>query len=217
MTSRKPADGGLSGLGLVMQLGGAIFGTITAMIGLTQLLAAADVPGHGSEKLWIFVLTAVGVARSIIHRGAGTDLIYGGDARGAIRRYLIVAAVHTAMWMYYASSKLDGNSEVLLTLAMLFGAWPLTIGAAMMLGGVALPDHAASPVPRDKGFDGLGCLMAVLGVVRSAMHVRAAVHTLTGKDLDRTVEAVAGLRLTCSGEVAGRGCRNLGVVRARRG
>ncbi len=225
--TRAPADHGLSGLGLVMQLGGAVFGAITAVMGLNQLIQLSDVEQSGDAKLWTFVLVASGVARSIVHRGAGTQLLYGSEGRAAIRRYIWVGLFHTVVWLYFASSQQEASSEAMMTLAIVFAAWPLTLAAAMVFGPLE-PLDGALPVPRDKGFDGLGTLMAVLGfggllyalvmlltlvessrgnrdgfefqvfialvialIVRASLHVRAAVVTLTSRDLDRSTEAAA--------------------------
>lgn len=224
-SARLPADHGLSGLGLVMQLGGGMFAVLTAQIGFSQLVLMSRMDGGG--KGWLFLLTLFGVVRSIAHSVAGKELVSGDDGRTAVRRYLWIAAAHTAMWLFYASSEMRAADESLLTIGLLFGAWPLALGASILFGLLPLPEGRLV-VTRDRGFDGLGCLMAVLGaggllygvvmalaflemsdrgdrgfefqalmgivillIVRSAIHVRAAIHTLSARDLDRSTEAAS--------------------------
>src|SRR5262249_26046786 len=68
-----PADQGLSSLGLLMQLAGNLF---AAYAGLLAFWALFALRGTG-ETLWILMLLGVSVARSLLHRSAGTQLLYG--------------------------------------------------------------------------------------------------------------------------------------------
>lgn len=223
--SRAPVDHGLSGLGLVMQLGGSVFAALTALTGFSSMIAVAmSFDGRG-DNFWAFLLTALGLVRSGLHRNAGSELLYGDDGRGAIRRYVWVGLAHTALWAYYLSHTLHAPNGATLGVVILFGAWPATMAIALQTPALARL-HGPLPVAADKGFDGLGCIMAVLGVggllygvvtmlalvdlskgartnfdfqammllfglliVRSAMHVRAALRTLTSRDLDVSTEA----------------------------
>ncbi len=223
-SARLPADGGLAGLGLVMQLGGGMFTVLTAQMGFSQLWVVMSLPGEGGAG-WLFLLTVLGLVRSIAHSVAGGQLVNGFEGRKAVIRYLVIAGVHTAMWLWWMSSKMHADQKTLLSMAMLFGAWPLALGASMMFGLLDIPEGRL-PIPRDRGFDGLGCLMAVLGaggllyglvmtlafvemakgsrsefefqvlmllmillIIRSVIHVRAAIRALSSKDLDATTEA----------------------------
>jgi hypothetical protein len=42
-----PADRGLFGLGLIMQLAGSVFAVVAAMVGLGQLMAASEMARYG--------------------------------------------------------------------------------------------------------------------------------------------------------------------------
>jgi hypothetical protein len=171
--SYLPVDRGMTGLGLIMQLGGTLFATLTAMVGLSQIIVLSQMRsfGMGDTGLtgWLLLLTAMGVIRSLVHRVAGTELLYGQQPAQAIRRYLFVSASHTLGWLAFLVIKLDATPAGWLPVVTMFVAWPVIL--VVMLGRPALrlpvPDQhgqAAVPVGADRGFQGLGTLMLVFGL-----------------------------------------------------
>src|SRR5688572_28212956 len=97
-----PADQGLSSLGLDMQLGGTVMALGVALFAFSTLIAMPD--GRG-DSLWLFLLLSTCVARSLFHRMAGTELLYGRagleierNPLGALRRYVIIAIAHSVLF-----------------------------------------------------------------------------------------------------------------------
>ena len=74
-----PADQGLSALGMLMQLAGNVLAAYVALITFTILFAASG-GGGGSETLWIFLILGLSIGRSLLHRSAGAQLLYGDPA-----------------------------------------------------------------------------------------------------------------------------------------
>src|SRR6266545_3407762 len=68
-----PADQGLSSLGLLMQLAGNFFAAYAGLLTFIMLFAMR---GSG-ETLWMVVLFGSCIARSMFHRSAGSQLLYG--------------------------------------------------------------------------------------------------------------------------------------------
>ena len=78
-SGRASADRGLSGLGLIMQLGGTIFAAFTAMMvfyGLIMMGRMGGGGGSGKAFLYLLLIGGSGLARSVIHRSAGADLCF---------------------------------------------------------------------------------------------------------------------------------------------
>src|SRR5688500_15230561 len=96
-----PADQGLSSLGLLMQLAGNVFAAGAGMLGFMVLTASR---GRG-DSLWLLLLIGLSIARSLMHRTAGSHLLYGaGELRDGkalrvrgIRNYAVVALAQTAI------------------------------------------------------------------------------------------------------------------------
>jgi hypothetical protein len=162
--ARMPADVGTSGLGLLMQLGGSLFAALTAIIGFLQLINLSSFAryGAGTQMLAVLGIAAVGVARSAQHRAAGVALLYGDDPRRALRRYLVIASVHTALWLgFLLWSDVDASATVSVVLA--FAAWPAILAVGLRRGPLR---HLAGPAPvaEDKGFEGAAVLMLLFGL-----------------------------------------------------
>src|SRR5690348_12734764 len=75
-----PADQGLSSLGLLMQLAGSLFAAFAVVFAFWLIV---QVRGNGSELLWTFLILGLCGVRSIFHRMAGSDLLYGRRVLGA--------------------------------------------------------------------------------------------------------------------------------------
>lgn len=163
--SRMPADRGLSGLGLLMQLAGGTFATITLMAGFTQLFLLGELRAAGvdaSAAAWLLVLMTAGVIRSSAHRAAGTEILYGTQPLVAIHRYVVLAGLQTLLWCVFLHTE-DAPMAVVLSIGLLFGAWPLTL--AILFARPRLRNLENPPrIAEDKGFEGAGILMIVLGL-----------------------------------------------------
>ena len=88
---------------------------------------------------WGFVLLAASIVRSIHHRAAGTELLYGrrrvvmgGETVGqasiaGIRRYIVVAVAHTLLVMAVASFVMDTPTSVVLASGAALMVWPAVL------------------------------------------------------------------------------------------
>jgi hypothetical protein len=173
--ARIPADHGLAGLGLIMQLAGTLFSAFTGVVGLitviTILQANAVVGRFGgtadnSTTLWLLVLAVTGVARSMAHRAAGTRLLYdGNDAPfSGIRRYVIIAAIQTVVWTVFFAVKGHAPTKLVVTIAFMLAAWPATLALIISLPRYKRLDQAL-PMAEDKGFEGASILMLIFGLI----------------------------------------------------
>jgi hypothetical protein len=156
-----PADHGLSSLGLLMQLGGNVFAALAALLAFTWLLEAAD------ETPRLVIVFGLSIARSMVHRAAGVQLLYGegetgrGDRLAGIRRYVRLALAHTIAMALLAAQH-GAAIEQVLALAAGLAAWPLVLGVIITRPRFARY-RAGLPISEDKGFEGASILMAVLG------------------------------------------------------
>jgi hypothetical protein len=103
VSARVPPDRGLTGLGLVLQLGGTV-GAALALGGgfaafTTAIAARSRWPGGaGGSAIWLLLLAVITVARAWAQRAAGTSLLYGeGPPLAGMRRYALIAIAHTAL------------------------------------------------------------------------------------------------------------------------
>jgi hypothetical protein len=177
-TTHLPADRGLNGLGLIMQIGGSMYAALTAMIGLTQIIVISEMEsrsrGWGGESqssgltFWFFLLMGSGVARSLAHRAAGTELLYGSQPANAIRRYLLVSIFQIGVWLAFFLVKLDAPMSAWLPITLVLTAWPLTVFLVTSRPGVlpAADEHgfARLPATGDRGFEGMSVLMVLFGL-----------------------------------------------------
>jgi hypothetical protein len=168
---RIPADHGLSGLGLIMQLAGTVFAAATSVIGLIGLITAVQFNARfgGADNMltvWTLALVVTGVVRSFTHRSAGTRLLYDGPGTplAGIRRYIGIAAIQTVVWVAFYAIKLDSPPSVVIVLALLLAAWPAALAVVISLPRFKRFDDGI-PLPEDKGFEGAAILMLILGLV----------------------------------------------------
>ena len=88
-----PADQGLSSLGLLMQLAGNVLAAYGSLIAFALIFLPTG------DKLWMMLLTGLSIARSLMHRSAGSQLLYGapgietGKRMAGIKRYVSFAAI----------------------------------------------------------------------------------------------------------------------------
>jgi hypothetical protein len=162
-----PADQGLSSLGLLMQLAGNVLAAYAALVAFLALVAMR---GRG-ETLWIFVVLGVSIARSLMQRSAGSQLLYGNgqvhedgnvDRMAGMRRYVAGAFVQTAVVSALLIGKFQVPNKIVLGLALALALWPATLAVLMQLPRFKRFKHDV-PLTEDKGFEGASILMTVLG------------------------------------------------------
>ncbi|NVB80555.1 MAG: hypothetical protein HOV81_19330 [Kofleriaceae bacterium] len=164
-----PADQGLSSLGMLMQLAGSLFAATVAMMAISTLFAMR---GNG-EMLWMLLLFGACVARSLFHRAAGTVLLYGSpqgltedganNRLHGVRRYVIVAFIHTLVVFALLVGKMHVPTKFGLGVAASLAVWPTFL--AIMLALPRFKRFAKDiPLTEDKGFEGASILMTILGL-----------------------------------------------------
>lgn len=166
---QPPADQGLSSLGLIMTLTGAVMAPLigATLLGQIKVTAGRDFGGvNDSQTSWLFLLLIASVVRSLVHRMAGLrlwrDVPSDPPALGGITTYLITAAGHTALWVMYLKIKVEAPVGALVGSTVLMMAWPVAIFAVTRMRRFqALGPRL--PIAQDNGFEGLAVLMAILG------------------------------------------------------
>lgn len=162
-----PADHGLSSLGMLMQLAGSVLAAYAAIIALTTLFA---VRGSG-QTLWVFLVIGVCVARSLLHRAAGTQLLYGdgqlhedgkSDRFGGIKRYIMFGAAQSVVVAGLLAFKFNVPKKLALGIGVALALWPVTLFVLFQLPRFRRYKDDL-PLTEDKGFEGASILMTVLG------------------------------------------------------
>lgn len=160
-----PADGGLSGLGLIMQLGGSLYLGMAVMVFTTLLFLDVDPPGVSMFLLFL----AASAGRSWVHRSAGVTLLYGTPA-GSLQRplsgvktYIWVALAHTSLsaWVFF---DLIPDTSTIVGLLLSLCAWPIALAVATRRPGIAAMAEVR-PRTGDFGLEGASILMSILGVI----------------------------------------------------
>jgi hypothetical protein len=162
--AKMPADKGLTGLGLVMQVGGSVFLAVGALVALMPLLESSR---GGGPRMEIFVIGVLSVIRSISHRGAGMALIYG-SPKGyihSIKTYAGLAlAQSTAVALIFIH--LDSPWKLTLFVFALLMTWPATI-LLMLSSKPFRMKEKDLPSTEDMGFESAAVLMTVFGLMGS--------------------------------------------------
>jgi hypothetical protein len=162
-----PADQGLSSLGLLMQLAGNVFAAYAALVTFMALVAMR---GSG-DTLWIVVVLGVSIARSLMQRSAGSQLLYGNgqvhedgnvERMAGMRRYVACALVQTAIVGALLVGKFHVPNKIALGIALALALWPITLAVLMQLPRFKRFKNDV-PLTEDKGFEGASILMTVLG------------------------------------------------------
>ncbi len=153
-----PADYGLPGLGLSMQLAGGIFSVFIGATLLTMMMA----PGGSREMFWLFLLAAAAVARSGYHAAAGRHLLYNEQPLRLIPTYFAVSAMQTILTFFVMSSKWHMPSGDAIGMAVGLMIWPTALLVISRLPQFAnLTDRL--PNTEDKSFEGLSIIMTMFG------------------------------------------------------
>lgn len=182
-----PADQGLSSLGLLMQMAGNVFAACAALFTFTVLLSF----GGRAEVLWVLVVLGLSIARSFIHRAAGTQLLYGragepSNRLAGVQRYVLFGLGQSVMLAALLAAKFHVPSKAAVVILCGLAAWPATLGVLMRLP--RFKRFASDvPMPEDKGFEGASILMTVLGLCGAVGTgtVLLVMLNLPGKELQK--------------------------------
>lgn len=162
-----PADHGLSSLGMLMVLGGSVLAGYVAIIAVTMLFAMR---GTG-QTMWMFLVLGLCVARSLMHRSAGTQLLYGDGAlrddgkterMTGIKRYIIFGAAQSVVLGALLAGKFHIPSKIAAGITVALALWPATLFVLFQLPRFRRYKDEL-PLTEDKGFEGASILMTVLG------------------------------------------------------
>jgi hypothetical protein len=160
--AKTPADRGLSGLGLLMQLSGSVFLALGAYIAMLPLLLGPT--GSGDGKMEIFFIGVFSVVRSIFHRSAGMAILYG-TAKGYMHHIKLYFGM--ALFQSFAVASFlmanDAPGKVALFIVAVLMVWPATLLFALTRPRFArLGDKV--PKAEDLGFESAAVLMTIFGV-----------------------------------------------------
>lgn len=156
-----PADFGLPGLGLSMQLAGSIFSIVIGAM-MVSLLTAS---GGSREMLWIFILGAAAAARSLYHAAAGRHLLYDARPMSMIPTYFVISAMQTLVTVLIMVNKMQLPLSVGLGIAVGLMLWPslLFIVARRPRFRDLMNFTERLPNTQDKSFEGLAIIMTIFG------------------------------------------------------
>ncbi len=153
-----PADLGLPGLGLSMQLAGGIFSVFIGAMLISMMMA----PGGSREVLWIFILAAAAVGRSLYHAAAGRHLLYDERPMSMIPTYFVISAVQTVVTVFIMVSKLRLPDSAGLGIAVGLMLWPTTL--FIIARQPRFRDLTERlPNTEDKSFEGVSIILTIFG------------------------------------------------------
>jgi len=163
-----PADQGLSALGLLMQLAGNVLAAYAALITFQTMFLTTEWGGGSKDMLWVFLALGLSVARSLLHRSAGAQLVYGGGDHqpgrlAGVRRYVVFALIQSAVLGVVMRFGLHLGTTAALGMVGGLAVWPVTLAVLMRLPRFRR-FHDELPVTEDKGFEGASIFMTVLGL-----------------------------------------------------
>jgi hypothetical protein len=163
-----PADQGLSSLGMLMQLAGNMFAAMLSLLTFITLMASSR-GGGGGETLWILLVLGLSIARSLVHRSAGAQLLYGqsgggtGSRMAGIQRYIVFSIGQSAITGMLLALKFEVPGKIAFAITAGLALWPAVLAALL-----AMPRFKRFkedlPLTEDKGFEGASILMTVLGL-----------------------------------------------------
>jgi hypothetical protein len=159
-----PADQGLSSLGLLMQLAGNVMAALVTLVAFLMLFQ----PQGNPQTLWVLLILGLSIARSMVHRAAGTQLLYGrmgveGQRLAGIHRYVYFGLAQSVMVAALSAAKLGFPTMFAIGLLVTLAAWPVTLGVLVRLPRFSR-FSSDIPMTEDKGFEGASILMTVLGL-----------------------------------------------------
>lgn len=155
--ARIPADGGLSSLGLLMQLSGTL--GLVVWSGFSILAAMLGGPG-----LIIFLAGLTFLARSSFHRAAGSALLYSRRPAGTVYAYALVGIIHS-LGVILVLLRTHPPLQILTEIGAMLLFWPVTVMVVASLPRYRRAFRQGLPLSEDLGFEGAAVLMLVLGVM----------------------------------------------------
>ena len=148
-----------------MHLGGTISGVGVALVAFAMLFGV-----RGADTIWMFLLLATCVVRSMFHRSAGLEILYGkprDDGASAplvgLVRYIVIGLGHSVLVAAAAAGMFSVPTSVAIGLGVGLAVWPALLGG-LLATGLFARFAAKVPVAEDKGFEGAAILMTVLGL-----------------------------------------------------
>lgn len=159
--SQLPVDGGLSSLGLLMQLGAAI--NVGCMVLFLTDYFVADAPIVASSHMPTIAI--LGIARSWLHFTGARSLLYPNERTNlgrAAALYIVFSFVHAIVTMVLLRDVLTRSVDIAAVGVVLL-AWPVTLGVIACLPRFK-PFAEGPPIPDDLGFEGVSLVMLVLGL-----------------------------------------------------
>jgi hypothetical protein len=161
-----PADLGMASLGLVMQLGAR---TSAALAALAASIVVFEPRLHRHDAWFLFAI-GLCIARSLVHRVAGRDLVYSrptadrgvADPFDATRAYVIVGLGHAVAIGVIAARELGATSRTAAGLTAALSLWPVFLAVVVRLPRVRAL-RAGIPLGEDRGLESASILMIVLG------------------------------------------------------
>jgi hypothetical protein len=188
-----PADQGLSSLGLLMQLGGSLTAAFVTFIGFQTLFLPVRL---GGMMLVVLLLTTLGVVRSLMHRAAGTGLLYGQEPLRGVRRYIAVALIHSALFSAVLITQELSSVRLALCMGAAQAVWPLVLLGILRMPRIRRFEHEV-PSSEDKGFEGASVLMTVFSIagIGIGLLMLNALVSMPGAFLDMRVLLVLTMLL----------------------
>ena len=151
-----------------MQLCGSVFGALTTAVGVVGIIEASNTgPYERSDSgvlMWLLLLTGTGVVRSLIHRSAGAELIYGQTPFAGIKKYFVASLVNAAAWLAFLGGESHAPGSVLVPILLLLVSWPLALTVIVNMPGFREMSGQV-PASEDKGFEGASILMLMFGLL----------------------------------------------------
>jgi hypothetical protein len=150
-----------------MQLGGSLFAALTSMALFSVLIMMGRARGGGGELfMYVVLLGGTGLARSVIHRGAGADLCFATmNPFAGIQRYFAISAANTGAWFFVAVIQAHAPMSMVLPLLIALMAWPTALMVMTRMPSYRELSLSRVPVGDDKGFEGASLLMLAIGVI----------------------------------------------------
>lgn len=166
---RLPSDLGLPTLGLLMQLLAGVTSAYGALLGFMALVNQ----GFGTFRLAVVIIVIAGWVRGVYHGSAARRVIERSpDMLRAVRNYLIAAGVTTAVTLVALVALVGAAVPPLLfvVIVVLWGAWPVTLGALVFRPRVRAMFAAAEGFEidmraPDRSIEGAGVLMTAFGAI----------------------------------------------------
>jgi hypothetical protein len=185
-----------------MQLGGTLFAALSAMYTLIFFMAG----GHGGGS-WLGLIMLLGVARSLVHNRAGTQILYGSqlgfnpdnvnapsDRTKGVRTYVIVAVIHSILVGAIVKGELHMPGVMAFCYAAGLLVWPLFVSVILAAPGFREVRERGVPMPEDKGFEGASVYMLIFGAMGS-IAMAALVYLMIKADV--TKEMIGMVFLLC--------------------